>query len=265
MKSKDVLDVLAGKGIALKSSSTLEPDQFELLLNTLTSENQIDNIGDYLDGVTYIPSKVSSDTAKKPSQPAEVEEKSTEVKEGKIVEQKAADAVKPNQEKVKDTKPTATEKPAPKTPAAEKKADAANDARAVSGGNKPRTDAPARPAEQKKPEAKASQRPAMTQAQRNAQGMSADERIERFAQQRQGQQNNDRHGKPQFDKQRGNGQQRPQGQKNDRFGGGQMFDKDERQQKGPRETFKPQVIVRGQTVKGDVAPKQRGATRVVDM
>ena len=57
MKSKDVLDVLANKGIALKSQATLEVAQFEMLFDTLTRNNQIDNIGNYLDGVTYIPSK----------------------------------------------------------------------------------------------------------------------------------------------------------------------------------------------------------------
>ena len=73
MKSKDVLDILAGKGITLKSSSTLEPAHFELLLNTLTVENQIKNIGDYLDGVTYIPSKVKAVAPKAPDTSADKE------------------------------------------------------------------------------------------------------------------------------------------------------------------------------------------------
>ena len=57
MKSKDVLEVLSSKGVALKSQVTLEPSDFDVLLDTLTKENQIDNIGNYLDGLTYIPSK----------------------------------------------------------------------------------------------------------------------------------------------------------------------------------------------------------------
>ncbi len=63
------------------------------------------------------------------------------------------------------------------------------------------------------------------------------------------------------------GQPRPQNQgfrQNDRSGGA-FRDKDERSQNAPREKFKPQPIVRSQTVKGDEAPKQRGATRIVDM
>ena len=63
MKSKDVLEVLSGKGVTVKSSASLEPAQFELLLNALTTDNQIDNIGDYLDGVTYIPSKKNEKNA----------------------------------------------------------------------------------------------------------------------------------------------------------------------------------------------------------
>ncbi len=273
IKSKDLLELLASKGISLKTSSSLEPVHFELLLNTLTTENQIDNIGDYLDGVTYIPSKVK-EVAKKPakeqfSESADKAEEAVEVKEIKEikeikseekVEQKAADAEKPKSEQPKAEQPKQNKEVKAKNAPTEKPA--AADARA-NEVSKPKQENAPKPAEQKKTEPKTPAKPAFTQAQRNAQGQSADERIERFAQQRQGQQN-DRQGKPQFDRQR-NSQQKPQGQKNDRFGGGQMFDKDERQQKGPRETFKPQVIVRGQTAKGDVAPKQRGATRVVDM
>ena len=73
MKSKEVLEVLAGKGITPKSQATLEPSQFELLFDALTKENQIDNIGNYLDGVTYIPSKKKA-AAAKPAKVAEAAE-----------------------------------------------------------------------------------------------------------------------------------------------------------------------------------------------
>ncbi|MBQ2999708.1 MAG: translation initiation factor IF-2 N-terminal domain-containing protein, partial [Clostridia bacterium] len=76
-------------------------------------------------------------------------------------------------------------------------------------------------------------------------------------------QNNDRFANP-FGGQRPQGGQKPQRPQNDRFGGG-FHDKDDRVQNAPREKFKPQPIVRSQTVKGDENPKQRGATRVVDM
>ena len=278
MKSKDVLEVLGEKGAALKSSSTLEPAQFELLLNTLTLNNQIDNIGNYLDGVTYIPSKVKEAAKKEVEAPvAEVKaevaqpvaEKKAETVKKEVAGEKVADATSPKAEKVEEKKAEAAEPKKQEKTEAKKPDVESKPAPAPKPAAKPevktevpkKPEAQSRPEAQKKPEIKAPSKPAMTQAQRNAQGQSADERIEKFAQQRQGQQN-DRPARNQFDKKNG---QRPQGQKNDRFGGGQMFDKDERQQKGPRETFKPQPIVRSQTVKGDVAPKQRGATRVVDM
>ena len=64
IKSKEVIEMLAGKGVEVKSSSSLEVSQFELVFNALTLDNQIDNIGNYLDGVTYIPSKKKPAAAK---------------------------------------------------------------------------------------------------------------------------------------------------------------------------------------------------------
>ena len=63
------------------------------------------------------------------------------------------------------------------------------------------------------------------------------------------------------------GGQKPQGQRPDRGGNGfgGFKDKEDNQRGGPKETFKPTVIVREQTAKGSKAPSQRGATRVVDM
>ena len=57
MKSKDLMEMLASHGIEAKTQSALEPDEFGLLLNTLTKENQISGIEDYIDGITYIPVK----------------------------------------------------------------------------------------------------------------------------------------------------------------------------------------------------------------
>ena len=57
IKSKDVMELLSAHGVAAKTAqSTLEPDEFGVLLNVLTKENQISGIEDYLDGITYIPS-----------------------------------------------------------------------------------------------------------------------------------------------------------------------------------------------------------------
>ena len=57
MKSKELSELVAGKGLELKSQQTLKPEEFEVLFETVTLGNQITNIEDYLDGITYIPSK----------------------------------------------------------------------------------------------------------------------------------------------------------------------------------------------------------------
>ena len=75
MKTKDVVSVLEGKGIAAKSQKPLEPAEFEVLFNALTLENQITNIEDYLDGITYIPSKTKKAVEKEKSENTETVEK----------------------------------------------------------------------------------------------------------------------------------------------------------------------------------------------
>ena len=44
MKSKDVITILEEKGIAAKTQKALEPGEFEILFETLTKNNQINNI-----------------------------------------------------------------------------------------------------------------------------------------------------------------------------------------------------------------------------
>ena len=57
-KSKDIVEVLVGKGIDVKNSQkTLEAEEFDILFDTLTKENQITEIENYIDGITYIPAK----------------------------------------------------------------------------------------------------------------------------------------------------------------------------------------------------------------
>ena len=57
MKPKEMQSLLAEAGIGEKSSSaTLEADEFNLLLDTLTKKRQIKNLDLYLNGKTYIPS-----------------------------------------------------------------------------------------------------------------------------------------------------------------------------------------------------------------
>ncbi len=55
LKNKDLLEVLSASGIDSKShSASLDPEEFNLVMNALTERAQIDNIGDYLDGKAKI-------------------------------------------------------------------------------------------------------------------------------------------------------------------------------------------------------------------
>lgn len=99
LKAKDLVDLLASKGHEVTAQKTLEPLEFDLLFDALTKQNQITDIGSYLDGVTYIPSKL-------PAVPAAGSE-------GK--QEPATSADKPVD------KPAEKSAPAPAVPAAPKK------------------------------------------------------------------------------------------------------------------------------------------------
>ncbi len=65
LKSKDLVELLQSNGIEAKTTQkALEPAEFDVLFEALTRANQISNIGDYLDGVTHIPSKIKKTPAK---------------------------------------------------------------------------------------------------------------------------------------------------------------------------------------------------------
>ena len=116
MKTKDMTAILEQKGISVKTQKPLEPAEFDVLFEALTKENQITNIEDYLDGVTYIPSKkkAAEKAEPKPEVVAEapVAAKPEVVAEKKAEEKKAEPAaeVKPQ---VKP-EPKVEQKPAPK-------------------------------------------------------------------------------------------------------------------------------------------------------
>ena len=88
LKSKDLVELLAQNGIEAKTTQkALEPSEFDVLFNELTLANQISNLGDYLDGVTHIPSKAKKAMPKKEkvesapvAEPAVKEEVVAEVK-----------------------------------------------------------------------------------------------------------------------------------------------------------------------------------------
>ena len=330
MKSKDITELLAREGIEYKTQRALDANEFAILFDKLTKDNQIKGIEDYLDGITYIPSKKaekpksaakaeesaekntvaeSKPEQKKPEAKAEVsaESVSSSAAQSKPVaeapKQEAPKAVPaPKQESPKQESPKAAPAPkqeAPKAAPAPKQE--APKQEAPKAAPAPKQEAPkAEPAKQAAP---APQRPAPAQKpaaqggyaqnqnrpaapagqggfqQRGDRPQNQPQRNDRFAPQGQ-QQRGDRQGFQQGGFQQrpanqggfqqrgaqGGFQQRPANQGGFQQRGAQGgFDKEDRQQNAPREKFKPQPIVRSQTMKGDEAPKQRGATRVVDM
>ena len=64
IKTKDITDLLTAHGVAAKSQTALEADEFGLLLHLLTKENQAVGIEDYIDGIAYIPSPKKEKAAK---------------------------------------------------------------------------------------------------------------------------------------------------------------------------------------------------------
>ncbi len=290
MKAKDVVSVLEAKGISAKTQKVLEPREFEMMFEALTKENQITNIEDYLDGITYIPSKKTAAKAEKAekAEKTEKEEPKAEAKAEPKAEVKTEAKVEAKPEPKPEVKPeakaeakaeakpeakaepkkeTAAAKPEPKTEVkTEVKPEPKRNAHEqpkYQGGTQPRGDRPQGGTYGQRPQggfAPRGERPQGGQDRPFANNGGFAPRGDR-PQQTQGAfgQRNDRFGT-------GNdrfGNNKPQGQRNDR--GGQFKDKDDNQRGGPKDTFKPTVIVREQTAKGAKAPTQRGATRVVDM
>ena len=111
LKSKDIVDIMAEKGVELKAQKTLEPHEFDMIFDALTAANQIEGIDDYIDGVTFIPSKLEkTEKAESVEEKVSVSEEKTEApKETKAPE--TAKAEKTEQTKTeKDIKPQKVEK-----------------------------------------------------------------------------------------------------------------------------------------------------------
>ena len=79
IKGKDVTDILAANGIEGKTSSaTLDPDEFGLVMDVLSKNNQISNIDPYLDGEVVIVTKGQKSAEAKAKADAEAAEKAAE-------------------------------------------------------------------------------------------------------------------------------------------------------------------------------------------
>ena len=122
LKSKELVEILSQNGIEAKTTQkALEPSEFDVLFDALTRANQISNIGDYLDGVTHIPSKVKKEAPKKAAKAETVEEKKAEAPVEATQKAVAQEQEAKNEEKPKKAAPA--EKAESKATAHAKKAE----------------------------------------------------------------------------------------------------------------------------------------------
>ncbi len=290
LKSKELTDLLAEKGVAdVKSQKTLSEQEFNLLFQSLTEANQVDNIYDYMDGKTRIPSKIAeakaAERAKRETEEREAARIAAEAaaKEAAERAKREAEARAKREAEEREAARIAAEiaaKEAAVRAAAERKAferaaleraaaearekalakKAAENARANGAVATPapsRPATPAAPAAQARPATPAQSRPATPE--RPAAPARDYSRFDRTPATAGGRP--DRAPTGRNDRNAG----RPQNNRPDRGGMGMGMDKGEGNQNAPREHFQVQAIVRGQTPKGGVEQsKPRGATRVVD-
>ena len=296
LKGKELTDVLSSKGYDVKSQASLEATEFGILMDSLTKANQIENIDDYIDGITYIPTKKKAETkSEEPKTETKAEEQKPEPKaevkaEKKTAESKTevkAEEQKPEQKSEQKSEQKPEQKPEQKS---EQKPEQKSE-------NKPeqKLEQKSEPvAEEKKStqSTKSAQSAQSAQSTQSTQSTQSGQRPQGDRQQQGQRPQGDRFGDRQQQGQRPQGDrsgdrqqqgQRPQGDRKpfgDRQQGG--FDRNKGQQRGgnprfnqnpgedyipsaPKPKFQPQAIVRGQTPKGTVnQPSQRGATRVVD-
>ena len=285
IKSKDISDALAECGIEVKTTqSTLSGEQFAILMEKLTRSHQITHIEDYIEGVTYIPSKVKAEKKSEADTDAGKQEASQTPETVTVTTEPLAEVKAEPKPEVK-TEPKPQVKAEPK---AEVKAE-------------PKAEVKAEPKPEVKPEPKAEVR-AENKTDFRSETATAPKRFDardaRTGSDRGfGGDRNDRFdrrsGNDRFDRRdqrsadNGNGgrrDQRPDGNRfsnngqgaqqrpdrrddrRDNRGGGKDgdFGGKEYTQNAPRERFQPQAIVRGQTPKGTDSSKVKVGTRVVD-
>ena len=289
LKAKDIVGIFEAKGIPVKSQKTLEPYEFEVMFEALTRENQIINIEDYLDGITYIPVKKSPAKAEKAAETAATEtapapeaskkEKIAEVKTEKtektekVEKTEKIEKVEKVEKVEKSEKVEKVEKAAPVKPVAEQTAQLKTEKPQGGSFGQPRGDRPQGGSfsQQRgdRPQGGSFSQPRGDRPQGGFGQPRGDRPQGGFGQPR-GDRSQGGFGQPRGDRPQGGfgAQSKGQGQKfGDKAGGfgGQFRDKEDTSRGGPKETFKPELIVRGQTAKGTKAPTQKGATRVVDM
>jgi len=268
IKTKDIVDMMSGAGIEVKTQKTLEPDEFGVFLNIITQANQIKDIDRYLDGETYIPSKINAESEVK------AEEKKAEPKPEVKAEAKKSEPKPEVKAEAKKSEPKPEVKaeakksePKPEVKAEAKKSEPKPEVKAEAKKPEPK---PEVKTEAKKPEPKPEVK---TEAKKPEPKPEVKAEVKKPETKPQGQQNH----KDKFEQRPQQGQrpqtpaggrdqhqQKPIGGQQQRLQGGQPFNKDkEDNSRAPKEKFQPQVITRAQTPKGTVQ-QQKGATRVVD-
>ena len=301
VKSKEIVDVMAKKGIELKAQKALEPHEFNVLFDAITAEYQVEEIYDYIDGITYIPSRL--DKTSKEEKPAQAE----------AVEEGSQQEVKTEPETEHKTEPKTETKAQKTAPAAETVVVAAPEVKKEAVAAK--TEAPKTP-EKKTDEAKPQTAPAIKVQPKvdRAEALARAAAIERAAQEKARQRNAQENTRPRNDNAQGNQrrpdaqnnaprkdfapktEQRPAAPQNDRFSrmgtpdfarqaapqkrddrrqpqkpqfnnnrGGMGMDKEDYVQSAPREKFQPQIITRAQTPKGGDGNSKKGAAKTVDI
>ena len=295
MKGKELNDFLTEKGVEIKTQRNLEAEEFNYIFDELTKANQITNIEDYIDGITYIPSTArppKADTEKAAAEKAAAEKAAAEKAAAEKAAAEKAVAEKAAAEKAAADKAAAEKAVAEK--AAADKAAAEKAAKAAAPKDAPKSDAPRAPRQDNRQDSRPDNRQS---GGNNRPGQTAQQgQPRRDGQSGQSGQNNSQNGQ-RSDRPYGQGQrpagaqgqrqpysqggqrpagaqggrpdgrqERPSGQSDRPYGGqggqgqrpGQGGKRPERQGQ-PRDTFQAQPIVRGQ------GPRKEGTgPRVVD-
>ena len=292
LKSKDITEFLGKNGVEVKSQATLEATEFGIFLDGITKANQIENIDDYIDGVTMIPSKkpavkaepkaeTGSETKTKAA--AEKTEVKTEAKaEVKTEVKAAAKEVKAEIKSEVKPEPKPEAKPETKEVKAEVKSEAKPEPKTevkAETKSETKTDRPARPYGDR-PQSQG-QRPYGDRPQSQGQRPYGD-RPQSQGQRPYGDRPQSQGQRPYGDRPQTQGQRpygdRPQSQGQRPYGDRSQQGQNTRPSRprpnpttmgedyipsAPKPKFQPQPIVRGQTPKGS-ASSQRGGTRVID-
>ncbi len=305
IKSKDILDIMSGKGIELKAQKVLEPEEFEILFNAITQENQIEGIDDYIDGITYIPSKLEPKTkAVKEEENVEVEAKAKAKADESSQKSEKSAKYEGNQKPEKSEK---AEKHTPEVSANDKK-DVQKEAVAAKTVNESASQKKPEAASQKKSEATTHEQPKVDRAEALARAVAIEKAAQEKAMQRaanENRQKQDRNSNASFGAKKEFNQNRPQDAQRPSFNGGEQrgndrfsrmaapnfernnnpqkrddrrpqkpqfagknvmgMDKEDYVQSAPREKFQPQPIVRAQTPKGGDGTSKKGVARTVDI